>query len=216
MWCLLPIFYKKDMIDDRILVLFSKWYFRKIGTSSRTFNNLCYSSEFICITNCYLNDDTYDYYNEIERCLQKNMDPSVRGDKYETTLTGQSFTPTNATYLLLYLESCEATDIQTVPLNYTLEHIFPQKHKDKLSDTSLINNIGNLTLLEGKNSENGHKGNSSIGCKDHSTKVKSSYAASSSKITRSVATNHPTSFGEDDIKNRSKQLAELLDKYTQY
>ena len=41
MWCLLPIFYKKGTIDDRILVLFCRWYFRKIGTNSRTFNNLC-------------------------------------------------------------------------------------------------------------------------------------------------------------------------------
>ena len=30
-----------------------------------------------------------------------------------------------------------------------------------------MNNIGNLTLIEGKNSDNGHKGNSSLGSKSY-------------------------------------------------
>ena len=216
MWCLLPIFYKRGSVDERIIRLFCKWYFRKMGTSIYTFNNLCYSNEFIRITNCYLKDDTFDYYREIELCLQKNLDNSISLENYENTLTGLGFKSTNATHLLLFIETCENTDIVSVPLNYTLEHIFPQKNKDKLSNPSLIHRIGNLTLLEGKNSENGHKGNSSAGCKDHLTKVNSSYKDSSCKITRSIAFDYSTVFVEEEITTRSKQLAQLMNKYTLY
>jgi len=216
MWCLLPIFYKRGSVDERIIRLFCKWYFRKMGTSIYTFNNLCYSNEFIRITNCYLKDDTFDYYREIELCLQKNLDNSISSENYENTLTGLGFKSTNATHLLLFIETCENTDIVSVPLNYTLEHIFPQKNKDKLSNPSLIHRIGNLTLLEGKNSENGHKGNSSAGCKDHLTKVNSSYKDSSCKITRSIAFDYSTVFDEEEITTRSKQLAQLMNKYTHY
>ena len=216
MWCLLPIFYKRGSVDERIIRLFCKWYFRKMGTSIYTFNNLCYSNEFIRITNCYLKDETFDYYREIELCLQKNLDNSISLENYENTLTGLGFKSTNATHLLLFIETCENTDIVSVPLNYTLEHIFPQKNKDKLSNPSLIHRIGNLTLLEGKNSENGHKGNSSAGCKDHLTKVNSSYKDSSCKITRSIAFDYSTVFVEEEITTRSKQLAQLMNKYTLY
>ena len=59
------------------------------------------------------------------------------------------------------METCKNTDIHNVSLKYTLEHIYCQRDKAKLKDQSLMDNIGNLTLIEGKNSENGHKGNSS-------------------------------------------------------
>ena len=163
-----------------------------------------------------MKDDTFDYYREIELCLQKNLDNSISLENYENTLTGLGFKSTNATHLLLFIETCENTDIVSVPLNYTLEHIFPQKNKDKLSNPSLIHRIGNLTLLEGKNSENGHKGNSSAGCKDHLTKVNSSYKDSSCKITRSIAFDYSTVFVEEEITTRSKQLAQLMNKYTLY
>lgn len=232
MWCLLPIFYKRGSIDERLIRLFCKWYFRNMGTSSYTFNNLCYSNEFIRITNCYLKDESilekenkafgggacggFDYYGEIEQCLQKNLDHSITLENYENTLTSLGFKSTNATHLLLFLETCENTDIVAVPLNYTLEHIFPQKNKDKLSNPSLIHRIGNLTLLEGKNSENGHKGNSSAGCKDHIIKVNSSYKDSSCKITRSISGDYSTVFEEDEIIARSKKIAEVMNKYTRY
>lgn len=216
MWCLLPIFYKKQSIDDRLIRLFCKWYFRKMGTSSYTFNNLCYSNEFIRITNCYLKDDTFDYYGGIEECLRKNIDHSVNIENYENTLSGLGFKSTNATHLLLYLETCISSDIVAVPLDYTLEHIIPQKNKDKLSNKSLMHNIGNLTLLEGKNSENGHKGNSSAGCKEYDIKVNSSYKDSSCKVTRDIAKDYPTKFTEEDIIARSNQIAKLMNKYTHY
>ena len=97
-----------------------------------------------------------------------------------------NFKSTNAIYLLLFLETVTTTDLNNVSLEYTLEHIYCQKNKGNLSDQSLMNNIGNLTLIEGKNSNNGHKGNSSLGSKDYSKKIES-YMGSSSSITRTIA-----------------------------
>ena len=50
---------------------------------------------------------------------------------------------------------------------------------------SNIFHIGNLTLIEGKNSDNGHKGNSSLGSKTYDKK-KISYKGSGCKITRDI------------------------------
>ena len=77
-----------------------------------------------------------------------------------------------------------------------------------------MDNIGNLTLLEGKNSDNGHKGNSSLGPKTYDKKI-ASYKGSSCKITRDVAETFG-SFTELTIIERNKQIISLLNKYTNY
>ena len=48
-----------------------------------------------------------------------------------------NFKSTNATHLLLFYETCINTDLQTVSLEYTLEHIYCQKDKANLSNQSL-------------------------------------------------------------------------------
>ena len=125
-----------------------------------------------------------------------------------------NFKSTNANHLLLFLETNINTDAHTVPLEYTLEHIYCQKDKSKLSDQSLMDNIGNLTLIEGKNSENGHKGNSSLGSKTYDKKI-ISYKGSSCKITRDIA-NDFDKFSEDEIIKRNNKIINLLNKYTNY
>ena len=102
-----------------------------------------------------------------------------------------NFKSTNATHILLYLETSITTDLNTVSLDYTLEHIYCQKNKANLSNQSLMNNIGNLTLIEGKNSNNGHKGNSSLGSKSYDKKI-DSYKESSSKITNDIVVHFET------------------------
>ena len=77
-----------------------------------------------------------------------------------------------------------------------------------------MNNIGNLTLIEGKNSDNGHKGTSSLGSKSYGKK-KTSYAESSSKVTRNVSEIYET-FEEKNIIERNKCIISALNKYTNY
>lgn len=214
MWCLLPIFYKTNNINTELIKLFTKWYFRNLQFKNRSFNNLCYSDEFIKITNKVLKDINYDYYKEITECLRKNKDISINDENYLRELKVMNFKSTNATHLLLFYETCINTDLHTVSLDYTLEHIYCQKEKATLADQSLMNNIGNLTLLEGKNSANGHKGNSSIGCKSYGNKKKS-YEQSSSKVTRNIAEKYET-FEEKNIIERNKFIVSELNKYTNY
>ena len=75
-------------------------------------------------------------------------------------------------------------------------------------------NIGNLTLIEGKNSENGHKGNSSLGSKSYDKKI-ASYEGSSCSITSKLPKTY-IDFTEDTIVIRNNEITELLDKYTEY
>ncbi len=216
MWCLLPICYTKGDLDTALIKLFCKWMFRNIQANTYTFNNLGYSNSFLTISNKYLKDSKFEYLKELESCLRDNMDDSIRQDAYEETLWEKAFTPRNATALLTFLETCETPDIHTVPLTYTLEHVWPKKYKENLSNPAWLNILGNLTLLEGKNSENGHKGNSGVGCKDHGIKVTRAYTGSSSKLTRDIATEYPVVFTQNDMRARCKKIAGALNKYTLY
>lgn len=214
MWCLLPIFYKKNFIDKRLIKMMTKWYFRNLQFKTRNFNNLCYSNEFIKITNEVLKNDEYNYYEDFKKCLKNNKDEIISDENYLRSMKNMTFKSTNATHLLLFLETCMNTNIHIVSLDYTLEHIYCQKLKNTLTNQALMNNIGNLTLIEGKNSENGHKGNSSLGSKTYDKK-KSSYKGSSSMLTRNIVDSFET-FTEDTIILRNNKIITLLNKYTNY
>lgn len=214
MFCLLPIFYKTKSINNNLIKLMTKWYFRNIGFKNRNFNNLCYSNDFIRITNEVLNNKDYDYYSNIQECINKNKDDTINRENYLRTMKTMNFKSTNATYLLLFLETCVNTDTHIVPLDFTLEHIYAQKKKSELANQSLMDNIGNLTLIEGKNSENGHKGNSSLGSKSYDKKI-ASYEGSSCFITSKLPKTY-IDFTEDTIVIRNNEITELLDKYTEY
>lgn len=214
MWCLLPIFYKTNNIHTELIKLMTKWYFRNLQFKSSNFNNLCYSNEFIKITNEALKNPDYDYYINIKECVVKNKDNSIKDDNYLLSMKDMNFKSTNATYLLLFLETCITTNLQQVSLEYTLEHIYCKKDKTKLCNPSLMDNIGNLTLIEGKNSDNGHKGNSSLGSKLYDKKV-ISYKGSSSMITRNIVDNYET-FTEETIIERNNQIRKLLNIHTNY
>ena len=194
--------------------MMTKWYFRNIQFKTRNFNNLCYSTEFIKITNELLKDIQYDYCKEITECLRKNKDITINDENYLRELALMNFKSTNATHLLLFYETCITTDLQKVSLEYTLEHIYCQKDKANLANQSLMNNIGNLTLIEGKNSDNGHRGNSSLGSKLYEKKKKS-YSESSSKITRDITEKYKT-FDEKDIIERNKFIINKLNEFTNY
>jgi len=214
MWCLLPIFYKTTTINSKLIKLLCKWYFRNLQFKNRSFNNLCYSNEFIKIANEVLKNPDYDYFKDISECLVKNKHESIENNNYLRSITNMNFKSTNATHLLLFLETCINTDLQIVPFEYTLEHIYCQKDKTKLDNPSLMDNIGNLTLFEGKNSVNGHKGNSSLGSKTYDKKLVS-YKGSSCRITRNIVDNYET-FTEETIITRNNEISKALNRYTNY
>jgi len=213
MWCLIPIIYVKKGVDSKLIKLMTKWYFRNLQFRTRSFNNLCYSNRFISITNEFLSDNSIDYYSKFEKCLVDNKNEII-DNNYQEQLKTMTFKSTNATHILLFLETCINTDIHTVPLEHTLEHIYCQKDKAKLRNPALLDNIGNLTLLEGSNSNNGHKGNCSLGKKPY-VKKRGNYLESNSKITRDLA-NEYTEFGENQIIDRNIQIVKLLDEFTRY
>ena len=214
MWLFLPIFYIKNAIDTRLIRLLVNWNFRQIGRKLRGFNNLSYSNEFIRISKETIKNETYDYYKEVENCLKRNKNDCIKGKKYIDGLMDLHFTTTNAKYLLLFLETCENTDVHIVPLEYSVEHIYPKKDKGELKNRLLLNNIGNLTLYEKKNSENNHLGNFSLGAKPYSKK-KEQYLKSNSKITRETSLKFDT-FKEKEIIPRCLYLSELLNEHTDY
>lgn len=215
MWCLLPIFYTTSCVDIKLIHLFCKWHIRNLPFNVRNFNNLAYSSEFIRISNEVLNNHSYDYFKEIELCLHKNKDMKVKDNAYEDSMNTYTAKTNNKPKLLyLFLETVVNTDDHNVSIDLSLEHIYCKNDSSKLMDTNKIGHIGNLTLLENKNSKNNHKGNKSLGAKSFSVKRKS-YAESSSKLTREIAGNFET-FNETDITTRGSEVISLLNEYTDY
>ena len=97
---------------------------------------------------------------------------------------------------------------------FTLEHIIPQKEKNDLTKLSYCNYFGNLTLLEGKNSDNCNKGNYAISSKSYDKK-KQTYKSSDSKLTIEIVDTFDK-FEESDILKRTNDLLELLNIITEY
>ncbi len=220
MYLIIPLFSnqnnRNEGEDDTVIELCVKWYFRNIGINSRTFNNLGYSNQFITICNSmFEKKESFNCLESFKKCLNDNKDVSIKTkEQYIQTVSNLSFKHTSATYLLYFLETCETSDNHTVCLMNTLEHIIPQKNKNNLKNPLLIDSIGNLTILEGANSKNGHKGNSSIKDKQYVEK-KRSYEQSCVKITKDIVKGYPQ-FNEDCIVSRTNDIVVKLEQYTNY
>jgi hypothetical protein len=218
MWCILPTCYEKNNINNDLIKLFVKYYFRNKLYDTATFNSFLKSDPFIKIINIYHTNKDYDYYTDIKTHLIAITDESIKNkNSFIQKINEMSFTNTKfVTLLLMFIETCETTDSHKIDLKYTLEHIYPQKNKDKLKNKNTLNYIGNLTLLEGKNSQNGHQGNFASGSIEYNKKKKS-YKNSASKITRDVVEKYnEDTFEESDIIKRTKEYAEKIEKYTRY
>ena len=214
MYLLLPIFYKTESVNSEFIKLIVKWYFRNVGIKSNTFNYPAYKYNMIDITNKVLENPEYNYYQDIKELFIREMDESITPDKYEKTLESISLKGSTATHLLMFLEQIKSNDIVTIPLNYTIEHIIPQSKIDGLKERKLMHNLGNLTLLEGSNSESGHKGNSSMGKKPYVEKI-DSYKGSSSVITKHLGENY-SNFNEETILLRCNKLSKILNEKLKY
>jgi len=214
MYLLLPIFYKTKNVNPEIIKLIVKWYFRNVGIKSYNFGKLGYSNKMMDITNKVLKNSEYDYYCDIRELFINEMDERINNDNYEKTLESLSLKGATATHLLMFLEQSKSTDIVKIPLNYTIEHIIPQSKIDELKERKLIHNLGNLTLLEGSNSESGHKGNSSMGKKPYTEKIES-YKGSSSLITKKLGENY-SDFNEETVLVRCNELSKMLNDKLKY
>jgi len=213
---LLPIFYINNKINKDILELITKWLYRNINTKNRIFSNLCYSNEFIDLTNKYINDNTIDYYSAFLQILQKHKDISINDENYiknNIIKECKHSSVTLAKMLLYFLETTITPDDYFPNLEHDLEHIYPENKKNNLLSPNIIYRLGNLTILESKNSKNGHKGNRSVKDKPFSSK-KEQYKESCHKITRELY--KYKNFEIDEILQRTNDLFEQLNIKTNY
>lgn len=92
-----------------------------------------------------------------------------------------------------------------VPINVSIEHIYPEKPQgkwEKLEDTNLIKNIGNLVLLDGDL-------NSAIGNSPYLQKKKMVIQESHIISTKEVFLKNDI-WGDDEISRRNKELRDFL------
>ena len=212
--CLLPIFYSINKIDEKLIKLFTKCYFRNFGLRKKIFKQSIFN-KFIDVTNNVLNDSTYDYYSNILNYLHNNEDLIIKDDVYIDEIKKKNFENTDVKYLLYFLETAITTDEKIVCLTSSLEHIYCKKNKADLNKSTLIDNIGNLTILEQQNTdESGHKGNSSLGSKSYDKKIKS-YQGSSCFLTQQIGFNY-IEFNEQTIIERSIEITNLLNEKTNF
>lgn len=215
MYFLLPIFYFSKTINTNTIELFVKWCFRNANTKNRVMNNLCYANAFIALSNSYISDSKIDYHARCLKILQDHKDDSVNDVNYVANNINVDWKRNTglAKLLLYYLETSLTNDDYKPILMHDLEHIYPENKKNDLSTPNSIYKLGNLTIFEAKNSNNGHKGNRSI--KDNTFAIKKiQYKDSSHKITRRLT--ELSDFGANEIYARTVSLFKELNKYTNY
>ena len=216
MFLLLPAMWCTKQLDKNLIKLMVKWFYRNVGMQNRNFNNLCYSNVFIDTSNKIIANPSYDYLDEIIKVLHKNKDVSISYDNYVKNNIEKDWTKssgTSAKMLLLFYETTETTDDNFPILDHDLEHIYPINKKNALQSPDNVYKLGNLTLLEAKNSQNGHQGNRSIQDKNFDKKKKS-YKDSIHKITRDLC--KFDRFEEDSIIKRTQMLFNRLNDITDY
>ncbi len=218
MYLLLPILYFKNSIDNKLIEIIVRWYYRNINTgkNTQTFNSLGYSNAFIEISNKVINNNNHDYVSDIINLFRKEKAFCIQKENYESNNINKEWKGNNAmkAKMLLYFLQTKLNNDDNLPiLNHDLEHIHSDNKKTELSNISNVYKLGNLTILEAKKSENGHKGNRSI--KDSPFHIKKlDYKMSSHSITRDL--NDYNDFTDETIVTRTKELFKLLNNLTDY
>jgi hypothetical protein len=218
---LFPVFYAINRVDNALIEYLVKMYFRQVVYKNDV-NNLgkhfhtYMTRDCIKIGNQVLQaPTTFDYMSAIRKLVIDHMDPQLKTrDAYVRNMVDLPVAKvTYSRYLLFFYETCITSDNHVVSLDNTVEHIFPQKDIEKLKDSSSMNKLGNLTLLEKGNSQNGHKGNSSIKATEYHLRL-DSYKQSCVILTRRIPTEYPTQFTEAEILDRTRRMATELEKLT--
>lgn len=178
----------------------------------RIFSNL--QKKYVDIGNKILNlnfDDEKnidDIFVEVKTFIKKNL--LKDNDNFCEKMSIYNFKRQYALKILMYFSIKKMSDSVLFDLNkIDIEHICPKntKYKEKL-----INRIGNLTLFESGNNENGMKGNRCVKDKPF-TEKKEYYKQSSINMTKEIGDKYST-WNDNDIKKRSKEISSFVDKET--
>jgi hypothetical protein len=216
MYLMLPIFYFSDNIDNKLIEIIVRWYFRNICQKILTFNSLGYSNVFIEISNNFIREKN-DYYSEIIKLFRKEKQDCIKTEFYEKNNIDKEWKKSSGSKakMLLYFIQTKLNNTDNLPnLSHDLEHIHSDNKKNDLKFPSNVYKLGNLTIFESNNSEeNCHKGNRSIKDRPFHMK-KNEYKGSSNSITRDLT--DYKEFTEDTIIQRTKELFQLLNKLTDY
>lgn len=204
-YILVPYYYKfkKNMLDE--LIELTSVYYIIAMLFNKNINVITIKKNMVDCANLIIKcDDSNNALSKI-RYTFKNI--LVRYDLYDDekfkNLKIQKIKHDVAKKCYYYLAMKIENDyIKTNYNDYDLEHIMPKKNNE---NNKLLNNIGNLTLLEAKNSKNGNIGNRSIQNSSFEIK-KESYKKSSLIITKNIATIKTKIWTDNDILNRADQI----------
>jgi hypothetical protein len=216
-YLLIPFIYKQNKMENKIIKLCCKWYFRTNHIKCLTFNSVTYIGTFQTYIG-YLYTDKINkekYMEKIKEVFKKNLkDSNILNEIFFIeTLSNYDFSNRSVSYvrslLQFYNMSISTNDIK-INDGTTLEHICSQKNKSENN-----NKLGNLTLYEGKNTEKSninHKGNFALGAKEYKDKKKY-YDQSCYKITRNIVKNY-NEFSDKEIIDRTNKLSIEIEKCT--
>lgn len=216
--CLIvPFVYKftDGRLDDIIKIL-AAYYFRTYA-SDKIFNiDMNYRYKIKNMADKIIkNPESSDYIiTEIKKLLREILSENkLLNSNLESEFNNLQNKPLKKEYakriLAYYSTIIENDHFDTNLKPYDLEHIASQKEN---TNNNLLNTIGNLTLLEAKNSKNGFQGNRSIQNKKFSMKILS-YRESGLKITREISKIY-TKWDDQDIIKRGKEITSKIDEYT--
>jgi len=157
------------------------------------------------------------YYDKLVELFRKEKPECVKFENYVNSYIEKDFKKSSATkakMLLLFLLTKLNCDDNLPNLKHDLEHVHSDNKKNSLMRPNNVYKLGNLTILEGKNSENGHKGNRSIKDRPYNEK-RIQYEMSSNVITRDIAKKYEN-FTETVIIERTRELFKHLNELTDY
>tara|TARA_B110000008_G_scaffold236208_1_gene241402 strand:- start:260 stop:2017 length:1758 start_codon:yes stop_codon:yes gene_type:complete len=210
---ILPVFYETKKYNSKLIRLLVNFRFRTLYRQTLKLSNFGYTNTFIEISNKIFKTKDYDYSDEIVTLFRKNLGRLLEKEQFMDQALHIGYKNQKASYVLLFIENCINTDIYKCPIKgNSLEHIFSQGDKIKLEKKESINLLGNLALLELKNSKNGHKGNCSIKKIPFVQKKKLAYEKSCNTLTRELIKYEE--FNENTIIERTKALFLMLDQHT--
>ncbi len=216
-WLLLPIFYARGSVDTKLLKLIVKFAVRNLKKGTRIFNKFSHSNMFIEVSNKYMFDRSFDYYGKVLETFQNEYDDDrMRYENYVSAWSDFKWTTPYkdaAKTILHFIETCSTPDGFFPNLDHDLEHVWPTSKRTALGNPLTADLLGNLTLLEGKKSDCGQKGNRSLQDTDFSSK-KTDYAKSSCSLTRSLS--ELNVFDEACILKRNSELCMRLNDLTYF